>query len=458
MSSAASTHTPRLRDPNTDPLHGFGAELPQRIAMRSAIMRKKHMLEEGTRYFVHNPDNKSGVIYTQSPDSKAHKAEASHPECPARLEKALEWAMGEVEEGELVRLDIPQNIVPGWFHSIIKSAHPHTVELMERATRAAAEHEDQELGYGDVSAIAKRMGLLPGGDDLEIYVTPSTHTAALLAATMCMAAALRLTENFKRATALVRPPGHHAGIMPSGFCVYNNAFLAAQAGITAGAWERVAIVDCDIHHCNGTQSLAWHRSDVLVISTHVRDPGFFPLGTGYATELGPAGPAWGTNLNVPLITKNGKSPLRDADFAYIATNLVLPALREYTPNAIIFSMGADIMGNDVLCGQYTNATVRAVGTMAAACTRAAEETDAAMLCVTEGGYTAENMDNAVRMVTEVMKDSSRMHAVSTKGCKKGREALLELTEAMREQKDTHAARRHTYGTRVLQELEKTMDA
>ncbi|KAG0738787.1 hypothetical protein G6F24_017523 [Rhizopus arrhizus] len=104
--------------------------------------------------------------------------------------------------------------------------------------------------------------------------------------------------------ALPRPPGHHAGAdFFGGYCFLNNAALAAQALRDAGA-ERVAILDVDYHHGNGTQSIFYERGDVLTVSVHGDPTTEYPFFLGYADEHG-AGAGAGANLNLPLAAGTG---------------------------------------------------------------------------------------------------------------------------------------------------------
>lgn len=459
-------HVPDLRDPNTDPLNGFGQEHPAKKDLRHAMMRKFTMLQGQTHLTIPNPKGKTGVVYTQSAASQSHalKEEVSHVECPARLEKVLEWAEKKLEEGEMIRLDIPR-VEGTWMMEVVQTAHPSTLALLSSATRMLEDDVGEEGVFQreKLARLAKRMGLIVGGDDLEVYVTPATHEAALQAAFLCMGAALRLQQTFNHVIALVRPPGHHAGRLPSGFCLYNNAFLAASAGLGTKLWTRVAIVDCDVHHGNGTQQLAWSRSDILTISSHIANPDFFPHHTGYATELGEPGEAWGANLNVPLDTTSSK--LRNADFEYIATRLVEPALVAYRPSCIILSMGADIMKGDKLTGKHTDATEVAIWHMAAACVRAAAMCDSKFLCITEGGYTAANMKKAVERVQAAIESRGEGGPSCGAGHKRARVALAQLRAEMVSQLKRHKGKlyvkrtanaKHVFNVRetVLRQLEE----
>lgn len=143
--------------------------------------------------------------------------------------------------------------------------------------------------------------------------------------------ALRLGE--AASFALTRPPGHHAGMdFFGGGCFLNNAALAAQHLLDDGA-RRVAILDLDCHHGNGTQSIFYQRADVLCISLHADPRSAYPFYLGHADETG-AGAGLGYNLNLPLAPGSGAP----AWFAALETACL--RLAGYSPDALVVSLGA----------------------------------------------------------------------------------------------------------------------
>ena len=142
---------------------------------------------------------------------------------------------------------------------------------------------------------------------------------------------------------LCRPPGHHAGRnLIGGYCFYNNAAIVAEALVTRGA-QRVAILDVDFHHGNGTQQIFWERGDVLYVSLHGDPAGIYPYYSGYAAERG-AGDGEGATLNLPLAPgTNGVgygAALADA----------LHAIRAFDPDApLVVSLGFDTYHADPIC-------------------------------------------------------------------------------------------------------------
>lgn len=142
---------------------------------------------------------------------------------------------------------------------------------------------------------------------------------------------------------LCRPPGHHASRdLAGGYCYMNNAAIAAQAHLDAGA-KRVAILDIDYHHGNGTQSIFYERDDVLFVSLHCRPEDEYPFLMGYATERG-EGAGRGYNLNLPMP--------RGTDYSLWSQSLdhARQAIAIYEPDALIVSLGVDTFVDDPVGG------------------------------------------------------------------------------------------------------------
>ncbi len=169
-----------------------------------------------------------------------------------------------------------------------------------------------------------------------------TYEIAALAAGGCMAAAESvLDETVANAYALVRPPGHHAG--PGGgwgYCVFSNVALTALHLRRVHGLERVAIVDWDVHHGNGSQAVFWSDPSVLTVSLHQED--LFPPGSGTVEEIG-AGDGAGANINVPLPAGSGR-----AAYLHALDRAVLPALARFRPDFILVACGLDASMNDPL--------------------------------------------------------------------------------------------------------------
>lgn len=176
--------------------------------------------------------------------------------------------------------------------------------------------------------------------DTMTLVGPGTYRAARASADVALTAVDLILSGTPAAYAACRPPGHHVTRDAfGGSCYLNNAAIAAQALRSAGH-DRVAVVDIDAHHANGTQSIFYDRSDVLVASVHV-DPGagWFPHYLGYADETG-RGAGEGANLNLPL-------PEGTGDQGWLAAvGAAVEAIARFDPGAVVLSLGVDAAADD----------------------------------------------------------------------------------------------------------------
>ena len=208
--------------------------------------------------------------------------------------------------------------------------------------------------------------------DPDTFTSPESHEIALLAAGAALMAVERAMENRAAAAALVRPPGHHAERNRAmGFCLYNNIAAAAAHARTRGA-RRVAIVDYDVHHGNGTQHMFERDPNVLYVSTHQYP--YYP-GTGAAEEIG-EGDGAGATVNLPLA-----SGATDDDYRFVFEEVVEPILRQFKPDLVLVSAGFD----DPLAGMRLSTS--AFGAMTQALRAVADECCGGRLAlVTEGGY------------------------------------------------------------------------
>jgi acetoin utilization deacetylase AcuC-like enzyme len=234
-----------------------------------------------------------------------------------------------------------------------------------------------------VRDLAARGG---GWLDLDTAVSPDSYEAALLAAGAGLLAVDRALATGQKAFMLVRPPGHHAcRSQGMGFCLFNNIAVAAAHALEERGLERVLIVDWDVHHGNGTQSMFYGEPRVLFFSTH--EAGHYP-GTGMAREVG-SGEAAGFTVNVPLQAGEGDGAVFQA-----FETLLEPLARAFKPELLLVSAGYDPQGGDPLGDlQFSRDSFQ---WMAARLLRMADETGAAgPLCFLEGGYVPEMMAQSV---------------------------------------------------------------
>ncbi len=187
------------------------------------------------------------------------------------------------------------------------------------------DHIDGKIGYYAMSA--------------ETSITEGTWQAARASVNVALTAQAALRDGATEAFALCRPPGHHAARdMFGGYCFINNAAVAAQAFIDQGA-SRVALLDVDFHHGNGSQAIFYSRSDVMFLSLHGDPKDAFPHFLGYADESG-QGDGDGFNLNYPMGPGTNFKTWGDA----LAN--ACRKIKNYAPDAVVISLGVDTFEHD----------------------------------------------------------------------------------------------------------------
>jgi acetoin utilization deacetylase AcuC-like enzyme len=211
---------------------------------------------------------------------------------------------------------------------VLPNIHPYIAAGPDYAPR----------GKPRVTGIIGRAGWYFG--DLSCATTEGTYRAAYASAQSAIAAANAVLDGERASFALCRPPGHHAYIdRASGFCYFNNAAIAAE--ILRKRYNRVAILDFDTHHGDGTQAIFYRRNDVFFASTHTDPSAYYPHFTGYADERG-VGAGEGFNLNLPLAPGCG-----DEEYLTAVTRLA-EAVARFRAEALVVSAGWDAHRDDPL--------------------------------------------------------------------------------------------------------------
>jgi acetoin utilization deacetylase AcuC-like enzyme len=293
-------------------------------------------------------ERKSRAVLVDDPHFGEHRPPAYHPERPERLVAAR------------AALD--------------RAGRDRFTELAPR--RAT----DDELARAHAPRFVEKIAKLEGQSSLldpDTYVAPGSVRAARLAAGGAIALVDALLDGEERAgVAIVRPPGHHARVAQAmGFCLFNNVAVAAAHARARGV-GKVAIVDWDVHHGNGTQEIFYRDPSVLYASLHQYP--FYP-GTGAADETG-EGEGVGYTVNVPLTAGGG-----DAIYRAAFERVVLPVLERFAPDLVLVSAGFDASARDPLAEMAL--TPDAFAWMGAELARVARATAGGRVgLLLEGGY------------------------------------------------------------------------
>ena len=294
-----------------------------------------------------------------------HDPGAYHPECPDRL-RAVQKALEAEEFAALERRQAPE------------------------AERSGIERV-HEAAY-----IARVLDSVPKSGHLHLdpdtVLSPGSGAAALRAAGALTAAvdAVYAGEG-QNAFCAVRPPGHHAERQRAmGFCLFNNVAIGAHQAFAEHRAEKVAVVDFDVHHGNGSQDAAAHEARLFYASSH-QSPAY--PGTGAESDHGPNDNV----LNVELSPGSGSIPFRDA-----YERRILPALGDFAPDLLMISAGFDAHARDPLC-QLEVATDDFAWVTRQLMAVAAEHCEGRLVSVLEGGYDMQALaDSAAAHVRELM--------------------------------------------------------
>jgi acetoin utilization deacetylase AcuC-like enzyme len=256
--------------------------------------------------------------------------------------------------------------------------------------------------------------------DPDTFTSPESWEITQLAAGAAVGAVDAVLDGrCTRAAALVRPPGHHSSRdLARGFCLVNNAAVAAARALDRGL-ARVAIVDFDVHHGNGTQEIFDADPRVLYVSTHQWP--FYP-GTGSADDVG-VGAGRGFTVNVPM--ERGAT---DADVELVFDEIVVPVTRQFDPEIVIVSAGFDAHEEDPIGGMRMSAGgfARLTGRLCAAADQCAA---GRLVLVTEGGYHLRALAESLAASLAAMEDGAPPDAAVAAGGGAARRGRLAAEQA-----------------------------
>jgi acetoin utilization deacetylase AcuC-like enzyme len=303
-------------------------------------------------------------------------AQADNPEKPQRAERLLHAAIGcdlqhehptDLDDAVIAAVHTPRYL------EFLQNIHPRWSRVPGATTEIVPNIHPLSRSDGYPKSAVGQLGFHVY--DGSCPITADTWHSARWSAMTAAHAANCVLSGDAACYALSRPPGHHASQdVAGGFCYLNNSAIAAQ--LLRTKFAKVAIVDIDVHHGNGTQRIFYERDDVLSVSLHADPERFYPFFWGYANETG-SGPGKGFNINMPL-------PRGTGDDQYLASlHDALARVREFSADALVIALGLDAHEDDPFHGMaITTAGFGAIGGQLAAL-------GLPTVMVQEGGYLSD---------------------------------------------------------------------
>jgi acetoin utilization deacetylase AcuC-like enzyme len=281
----------------------------------------------------------------------------------------------------------------------------------------ASVHDRNYIAY--IEYVSKKGGAWLEADTV---ISNGSYDAAIYAAGGAITAIdAVISGQLDRCFALVRPPGHHAvADRALGFCIFNNVAIAAKYAIFACKLDRIAIIDFDVHHGNGTQDAFYRDSHVLYVSTHQYP--HYP-GSGTVEEIG-QDQGKGNIFNVPM-----PANCNDAEYITVYKELISPAVRRFRPQLIMVSAGYDIHWAEELAQMQTSTTGKIIRNVAN------ETCGGKMVFTLEGGYNLEALSTSVKATFDILLDKNEIQDVL--GPSKKRFSPPDIAGLVRKVKQTH---------------------
>ncbi len=319
-----------------------------------------------------------------------------NPEKPERLDvlkNALIRAGHNVEAPSDFGLDPVRKIHDDRYLTLLENAYTRWKRIKGAADEVTPNIHPMSRSDGYPKSVVAQAGFHM--TDASAPISDQTWESALASANSALQAAEYILSGEEYAYALCRPPGHHASSdMAGGFCYLNNSAIATEHLLSK--YETAAILDVDLHHGNGTQSIFYDRNDVMTLSIHADPSRFYPFFWGYEGELG-TGDGNGYNHNYPL-------PRGSGDDAFLgALEKSLDRIDEFNPGILVVALGLDAFEGESFAGLAV--TTKRYEKMARI---VSQRTETPILMVQEGGYLCDALgDNLISFLNGITHQAHR---------------------------------------------------